>query len=583
MTRTPYDPITFELIKNTFGSIVDEMALIIVRTAYSGVVKDVMDFSTALCDAEGRMIAQGLTIPLHLGSIPDAMVAVLAKYGRDVQPGDVYVLNDPFEGGMHLPDIFVMKPMFLEGRLVGFAATVVHHTDVGGRVAGSNASDSTEIYAEGLRMPPLRLYERGRPNDTLFSIIEKNVRVPVKVLGDFRAQLSACHVAEGRYVALLERYGVETVERYTAELYAYSERMTRAEIGALPDGEYSFEDSIDGDGLDDTPIPLRVKVTVAGDELTCDFTGSSPQVRGALNATMSFTKAAVYGTIKYILGADIPNNAGFFRPIHVIAPPGTILNAVLPAACAARGLTGLRTADLMFGVLAQIVPARAMAASEGGPTGVSIGGYHADRTPFVFVEFISSGWGGRSHKDGIDGITTPISNNSNTPAEVCEAEYPIAIDCYEFAPDSGGPGRFRGCLGLQRAYRLLEEEATLQVRADRQVSRPFGLFGGRPGAPSQNVLYRDGKVSTLPAKFTMTMKRGDVLHHVQPGGGGFGDPLERDPARVLDDVRNEKISVEAARRDYGVAVDTSTWTVDRAATARLRTKVGSAAVEVPAD
>jgi N-methylhydantoinase B len=234
-------------------------------------------------------------------------------------------------------------------------------------------------------------------------------------------------------------------------------------------------------------------------------------------------------------------------------------------------------------VLAQIVPTRAMAASEGGPTGVSIGGYHADRTPFVFVEFISSGWGGRSHKDGIDGITTPISNNSNTPAEVCEAEYPIGIDCYEFAQDSGGPGRFRGCLGLQRAYRLLEEEATLQVRADRQVSRPFGLFGGRPGAPSQNVLYRDGKVSTLPAKFTMTMKRGDVLHHVQPGGGGFGDPLERDPARVLDDVRNEKVSVEAARRDYGVAVDTSTWTVDRATTARLRTKVGSAAVEVPAD
>jgi N-methylhydantoinase B len=455
VTRTPFDPITFELIKNTFGSIVDEMALVIVRTAYSGVVKDVMDFSTALCDAEGRMIAQGLTIPLHLGSIPDAMMAILAKYEGDVHPGDVYVLNDPFEGGMHLPDIFVLKPVFLEGRLVGFAATVTHHTDVGGRVAGSNASDSTEIYAEGLRIPPLRLYERGRPNDTLFSVIEKNVRVPVKVLGDFRAQLSACYVAEQRYLALFERYGAETVGRYTEELYDYSERMTRAEIATLPDGEYAFEDWIDGDGLDERPIPLRVKITITGDGLACDFTGSSPQVRGALNATMSFTKAAVYGAIKYVLGADIPNNAGFFRPIRVIAPPGTILNAVLPAACAARGLTGLRTADLMFGALAQIVPRRAMAASEGGPTGVSIGGYHADRTPFVFVEFISSGWGGRSHKDGIDGISTPISNNSNTPAEVSEVEYPVAIDCYEFAPDSGGPGRFRGCLGVQRAYRLL--------------------------------------------------------------------------------------------------------------------------------
>jgi N-methylhydantoinase B len=570
VTRDDFDPITFELIKNSFGSIVDEMALIIVRTAYSGVIKDVMDFSTALCDAEGRMIAQGLTIPLHLGSIPDAMVSVVAKYRGDVHPGDVFILNDPFSGGMHLPDIFVFRPLFFEDALRGFAATVCHHTDVGGRVAGSNASDSTEIYAEGLRIAPLKLYDRGRPNDTLFSLIETNVRVPVKVLGDFRAQLSACYVAEQRYLALLAKYGVGVVDRYTNELYDYSERLTRSEIAALPDGEYTFEDWIDEDGIDDRLIPLRVKVTVAGDELTCDFTGSSSQVRGAINATLSFTKAAVYGAIKYVLGADIPNNAGFFRPIHVKAPAGSILNAVLPAACAARGLTGLRTADLMFGVLAQITPARAMAASEGGPTGVSIGGYDANRQPFVFVEFISSAWGGRSHLDGIDGITTPISNNSNTPAEVSEAEYPIAIDQYEFAPDSGGPGKFRGGLGVQRSYRLLEEEATLQVRADRQRVRPFGLFGGKPGTPSKNVLRRNGEVTTLPAKFTMTMRRGDVLHHVQPGAGGLGDPFERDPERVLVDVQNEKVSLEGARRDYGVVVDPMSWKVDVQETARLR-------------
>jgi len=570
VTREGFDPITFELIKNSFGSIVDEMALIIVRTAYSGVIKDVMDFSTALCDAEGRMIAQGLTIPLHLGSIPDAIVSVVAKYREDVHPGDVYILNDPFSGGMHLPDIFLFRPIFFEGALRGFAATVAHHTDVGGRVAGSNASDSTEIYAEGLRMPPLKLYDRGRPNDTLFTIIESNVRVPVKVLGDFRAQLSACYVAEQRYLALLDRYGMGVVDRYTNELYDYSERLTRAEISALPDGEYTFKDWIDEDGIDDKPIPLQVKVTVAGDKLTCDFTGSSPQVRGAINATLSFTKAAVYGAIKYVLGADIPNNAGFFRPIHVSAPPGSILNAVLPAACAARGLTGLRTADLMFGVLAQITPARAMAASEGGPTGVSIGGYDANRQPFVFVEFISSAWGGRSHLDGIDGITTPISNNSNTPAEVCEAEYPIAIDQYEFAQDSGGPGKFRGGLGVQRAYRLLEEEATLQVRADRQRFRPFGLFGGKPGTPSRNVLQRNGEVTTLPAKFTMTMRRGDVLHHVQPGAGGLGDPFERDAERVLADVQNGKVSLESARLDYGVVIDPVSWKIDLPETERLR-------------
>ncbi|MBI4506831.1 MAG: hydantoinase B/oxoprolinase family protein [Chloroflexi bacterium] len=583
MTRDGFDPITFELIKNSFGSIVDEMALIVVRTAYSGVLKDVMDFSTALCDVRGQMIAQGLTIPLHLGSIPDAIAAVIAKYGDDVQPGDVFALNDPFEGGMHLPDIFIFKPIFFDGRPVGYAATISHHTDVGGRVAGSNASDSTEIYAEGLRIPPLKLYERGRPNDTLFSIIERNVRVPIKVLGDLRAQLAACYVCEQQFTKLLQRYGPATIERYKDALFAYSERVTRAEIAALPDGEYCFEDWIDEDGIDDRPIPLRVKVTVAGDELTCDFTGSSPQVKGAINATLSFTKAAAYGAIKYVLGADIPNNAGFFRPIHIVAPRGTILNCVLPAACAARGLTGLRTADLMFGVLAQIVPQRAMAASEGGPTGVSVGGYDAERRPFVFVEFISSGWGGRSHKDGIDGITTPISNNSNTPAEVVEAEYPITIERYEFAEDSGGPGRFRGALGLRRDYRLLEEEATLQVRADRQRFRPFGLFGGQSGAPSHNVLVRGEQATRMPAKFTMTMRRGDVFQHAQPGAGGLGDPLARDPAAVLHDVRNEKVSLAAARREYGVAIDPATWTIDAAETARLRATARCAVGDVVRD
>jgi len=570
MSSVPFDPVTLELIKNNFGSIVDEMALIIVRTAYSGVLKDVMDFSTALCDANGQMIAQGLTIPLHLGSIPDALAAVLSRYGHNVNPGDVFVLNDPFDGGMHLPDIFLFKPIFFGDRLACFAATISHHTDVGGRVAGSNASDSTEIYAEGLRIPPLKLYERGHPNETLLSIIERNVRVPTKVLGDLRAQLSACHVAEQRYTKLLERYGAETLEQYKNELFDYSERLTRSEIAAMPDGEYTFEDWIDEDGIDERPIPLRVKISVMGDQLTCDFTGSSPQVRGAINATLSFTKAAVYGAIKYVVGTDIPNNAGFFRPIRVIAPPGTILNAVLPAACAARGLTGIRAADLMFGALAQILPERAMAASEGGPTGVSIGGYDPERRPFVFVEFISSGWGGRSHKDGIDGMTTPISNNSNTPAEVVEAEYPIAIDQYEFVADSAGPGRFRGGLGVQRAYRLLEAEATLQVRSDRRRFRPFGLFGGKEGAPSRNILNSDGRSVMLPAKFTMTMRRGDVLHHAQPGAGGLGDPFERDPERVLLDVRNEKVSLEAARREYGVAINSDTWTVDAAETARLR-------------
>ncbi|RMF91449.1 MAG: hydantoinase B/oxoprolinase family protein, partial [Nitrospinota bacterium] len=303
------DPITLELIKNALQSIVDEMALTVVRTAHSGVIKDVMDFSTGFCTASGEMIAQGLTLPLHLGAIPDAMTAVLRKYGTNVAPGDIIIMNDPFDGGMHLPDIFMFKPLFYRGELIGFPAVVCHHTDVGGRVAGSNASDSTEIYQEGLRIPPLKLYEAGVPNETLFALIEKNVRVPVKVLGDLRAQLAACHIAEREYLRLVERYGVQELNRYLEELLNYTERLARAEIAAMPDGEYSFTDYIDNDGIDPDPILLQVRVTVHGDTMTVDFSGTSPQVKGAINSTFSFTKSAVYLSVRCIMDAHIPNNA----------------------------------------------------------------------------------------------------------------------------------------------------------------------------------------------------------------------------------------------------------------------------------
>ncbi len=377
---SPIDPILFEIFKNALNSIVDEMALVIFRTAYSGVLKDVMDYSTAFCDGAGRMVAQGLTIPVHLGAVPDAMAALLRRYAGAINPGDIFCLNDPFEGGMHLPDIFVFRPIFHEGVLAAWAVAICHHTDVGGRVAGSNASDSTEIFQEGLRIPPLKLYERGVPNETLLRILEKNVRLPVRLMGDLRAQLAACHTAETAFLGLIARYGRAAVASFMDQLIAYAERLTRAALAELPDGTWAFEDWIDDDGVDyGRPIPLRVTLTVRGDRLIADWTGSSPQVKGAINNTYSFTKAATYTCVRAILPPGIPNNEGFFRAIEVIAPPGTIANALPPAACAARGLTGFRMVDCCFGALAQMLPDRVFAASDGGNTGISVGGYDAAR------------------------------------------------------------------------------------------------------------------------------------------------------------------------------------------------------------
>ena len=571
------DPFEFELFKNSIFSIADEMALTIVRTAYSGVLKDNMDFSTAVADADGKLVAQGLTLPGHLGSIPTALAAVMKRFRNEMGPGDVFIMNDPYEGGMHLPDIFVFKPIYLDGARLAFAATICHHTDVGGRVAGSNASDSTEIYQEGLRIPPLKLYERDKRNETLFSLIEKNVRLPVRLFGDLRAQLAACHIAEKQFLELLTRYGAETVCAYMREVIDYAERLARAALRELPDGVFSFEDWIDDDGVDrDKPIRLYVTLTKKGDSLIADWTGTAPQVRGAINSTYSWTMAATYTAIKSVLPPGIPNNEGVFRVIEVIAPAGTIANAVLPAACAARGLTGFRMVDCCFGALAMMVPDKVFAASDGGNTGVSIGGYYPDRTPFIYVDFTCGTWGGRPWADGLDGNSNIFANLASQSVEVTEAEQPVEILAYEFLPDKAGAGQFRGGTPFRRDYRFLEEEGVLQVRSDRRRFRPYGLYGGQPGKPSENFLNPETQNRSLPSKVTMTIRRGDVFRHEVAGAGGWGDPLERDPAAVLKDVRNEMVSRGKASEDYGVVIEPDAWRVDAAATRRLREEMRDA-------
>jgi N-methylhydantoinase B len=454
---------------------------------------------------------------------------------------------------------------------LAFAATVCHHSDVGGRVAGSNASDSTEIYAEGLRIAPLKLYDAGTLNQTLMTIIEKNVRLPVQVFGDLRAQLAACHIAEKQFAELVARFGPEDTRYFMQETIDYAERLTRAALDQLPDGQWSFEDWIDDDGVDvGKPIRLFVTIRKTGDRMVVDWTGTNPQVRGAINNTLSYTKSAAYTGIRSVLPNNIPNNEGVFRAIEVICPPGTVGNGVLPAACAARGLTGFRMVDCMFGALAMMLPDKVKAAGDGGNSGISIGGYDAERKPFVYVEFTCGAWGARPWADGLNGNSHMFANQSCPSAEIIEAEQPVSVLAYEFVSDKAGAGKFRGGVPFQRQYRLNETEAMMSVRSDRKTHRPFGLYGGSPGLPSENYLNPQAENRPLPSKVTMQMKRGDVFCHIHPGGGGWGDPLQRDSAAVLKDVRNEFLSAAKAQSDYGVVIDVATWTVDAAATGRRR-------------
>ncbi|SVA16792.1 uncharacterized protein METZ01_LOCUS69646 [marine metagenome] len=567
--------IELELLKNAAESVADQMALTIVRTARSSVAKDSMDFSTSLVNVKGDVVAQGLCQPRHMCAIPSAAGAVIERYKGQYQEGDIYILNDPYEGGTHLPDIYLFKPVFLERKLIGFSCAIVHHTDVGGRVAGGNASNSTEIYQEGLRIPPLKLYDAGEPNETLFRIIDKNVRVPDKVAGDFRAQISACELGERGFQDLGRQYGLDRLETLFDHLLDYTEELTRQAISRLQDGQWEFADHIDNDGFTNDPVPIRVRIKKAGDTITADYTGTSPQVKGAINSTLSYTSSITYACVKSVLGVDIPNNAGFFRPINIVAPEGSFVNPQLPAPVAARGLAAMRITETLFGAFAKMLPDKIFACGVGLDTGVTIAGYFADRRPFLFLEFMYVSWGGGPDRDGIDGASLPHSNYSNTPVEVIEAEQPMMIDCYGFVPDRCGAGKFRGGLAFQRHYRLLADEADLQLRSDRQKYLPYGLHGGQSGKPSISQMNRnDGDLETLPSKGLFQMQRGNVFHHITAGAAGWGDPLDRDVNNILEDVVNEKLSPEYVRREYSVVVERNsdgiTWEINFEATEQLR-------------
>jgi len=556
-TTSKTAPFLLEIIKNALDTIADELALSIMRTAYSSIVRDAMDYSTAICDANGQTLAQGLTTPLHLGSFFDAMKNLIEVFRGNIFEGDVFIFNDPYlAAGQHLPDMYVVRPIFIEGNIEGWVTTVAHLNDIGGIVPGSNSIGSVEIYQEGLRLPVLKLYEANVEQSAIFEIINANVRVPDKVEGDIRAQVSACLIGEREYKSLFARYGAEVCRQAFVDIHDYAEKLARAEFQDIPDGVYRFENYIDGIGENPEPIKFCVALTVAGDEVTVDWTGTSGQIKGGINAPLPFTKAAANVALRSVLAVDVPNAQGFTRAIKLIAPPGSIVNPLAPAACGARGITGFRMIDCLMGALAKAVPARIPADGSGGATLPAIGGIH-DGKPFVFVETMMGTWGGAPEHDGQEGVAHIGANQSNIPVEMIEREQPLRVERYGLVPDSGGAGKYRGGLSIVREFRLLADEAVISVRSDKRDHPPFGLAGGKSGRPSLNVINPgtdEERILPVLFKEPVQLKRGDVYRHIMAGGGGFGNPLERDVALVLHDLEQGRITEDHARTAYGVIV-----------------------------
>ena len=563
-----------EVIKNGLESIADGMALTVVRTSRSSVVRTSLDFSTGVLDSHGELVGQSACSPTHLGGMMPALQACLDYFEGRIYPGDIFISNDPYEGGSHLPDIFLFKPIFAGDRIVAHLCAMAHHTDIGGRVAGGNACDSTEIYQEGLRIPPLKLRERGEENETIVRILEKAVRVPDKVLGDLRGQQAALFYGEREYNKLVERYGVDGLESSITQLLDYTEELTRKSIAAMPDGTWTFSDFVDNDGFDDVPIEIVATVTKQGEQIAVDFTGTSTQCRGAIQPVFATTKAMVYAVLRSVLGGDIPNTSGYFRPVSVTAPEGTFVNPMPPAPVAARALGCRRITHALYGAFAQALPERVFACPGGGEVGVGAGGYDKSKTPWqawVYLEFHNeTACGGRPTKDGMDGQGANISNLANIPVETIEAEQPIRIEEYALIADTEGAGKYRGGLGMVRTYRYLLDDTVVQVRADREKTAPYGLNGGLASSTTKVTVTKGGETKSMPGKFLENLSTSDTLRIEWPGAGGWGDPLERDPQTVLDDVIAEKVSLARAREVYGVVIDLEHRAVDWAQTEQLR-------------
>jgi N-methylhydantoinase B len=558
------DPATFEIVKNSLYKTAEEMRVVLAKTAYSPILKSAGDYSCGVFDANGDMVAQGPDLPIHLGSMPDAVRAVVAAFGADVHDGDVFIHNDPYFGGSHLPDVNVVRPAFHEGRLLGFSCLRAHWPDVGSATPGSYGA-VTEIYGEGLRLPPLRFASRGVVNPDLEKVILANVRTPDERKGDLGAQLAATLRASERMSALARRYGGDGLVGYMREVMDYSDRLMRAALEDLPDGEGAFEDFCDGDGIaddaqgNDARFRIRLSVRKARDRLIVDFAGTDPQVKGPMNAPLSVTASGVYCGLKTAIDPNnlIPPNSGCWRSIEIRAPKGSVVNADFPAPVVyANHEMSHRVADMIMGALAAFMPEQVMACSQGTSAILTLGGVDP-RTGrrYVSYETVKGGYGARPNKDGINVIASGISNTMNTPIEVLEMAFPVRVERYEIEPDSGGAGRYRGGCGARRVWRMLAgADATGALCMERMTSPPFGIMGGKPGAAAVVTLTTpDGATRHLPSKGAFAAPASSLVDMRTPGSGGFGPPAERDRAAIGRDLLDGYVSEAGAQRDYGVA------------------------------
>ena len=534
-------PIEFEVFKNLFLSIAEEMGVTLCRTGFSPNIKERLDYSCAVYDAKGDTIAQGDHMPVHLGAMPLSVRAAIDAV--DMEPGDIVMLNDPFKGGTHLPDITLVSPVFLDGsagskdpaskrriprpltrgtRPAFYVANRAHHSDVGGMSPGSMPVAS-EIYQEGLIIPPVRLARRGKIVDDVMALLLNNVRTPDEREGDIAAQIAANRVAETRLRSVVGRYGRSHTMRYAAALQDYTERVVQHAIAGIPDGEYAFEDALDDDGFSETPVPIRVKVTIRKSKAIVDFTGSAPQVTGSVNANYAITLSACLYAFRCLVQDDVLYNAGVGRPIRVIAPEGSIVNALRPSAVAGGNVeTSQRITDVVLGALGKAQPDRWPAASQGTMNNVTLGGTDP-RTGrrFAYYETMGGGMGGRKGMAGLSGVHVHMSNTRNTPAEAIEHYLPVRIRQYGLRQGSGGAGNAPGGEGLVREYEVLTD-TSVTLLSDRRRLAPYGVLGGAPGGIGRNTLIRDRKETPLPGKVQITLRPGDRLRVETPGGGGYG-------------------------------------------------------------
>ena len=556
--KTELDPITLEILFNGLRSITDETFIALTRSAYSTNIKERRDHSTAICDAEGMLVVQAEnSIPIHLASMVGLMRHLREKFGPDdIHEGDLFVANDPHvAGGTHLPDINMAQPVFVDGKLVAFVCNIAHHADVGGMAPGSMAGGMSEIYQEGLRIPVVKLFRQDKLQQDLFDILLLNVRLPEERRGDYYAQIAACRLGARRLQEVIEKHGRDTILASFGEIVSRTEKRMRDGIRSIPDGVYRFEDVMDDDGLGAVDIPIRLRIDVAGDRITADFTGTAPQVQGNINVTMNATQAAVAYCLKAMLDPEIPNNQGVLDACQVIAPEGSMLNCIAPAPVAARANTSQRIIDVIIGALADALPHAAVGAANGANTTAVFSGINPETgRGYLYLETLGGGFGGRDDRDGKDGVQVHITNTSNLPVEVIETEYPLRVTSYGLIPDSGGAGQFRGGLGIRRVIGPVGHDCIFNGAGERFSNQPWGIFGGEAGASGQFTrVGTDGTAQPLEIKPSgIALSAGEQIVVETPGACGYGPPASRAATAIDDDRLSGKFSPAFLRDHYSV-------------------------------